>query len=147
MPRAILLAVAAVAALCPGSLRAQEPPASKPPPSIESVPPETTEAILGRPIVDPNGKDIGQLVDVLVDDGGRPRAAVIDYGGFLGVGARKIAVHWSALRFNPALKKHRIMLDMTPDEIKAAPSYDSPDKPASVVTPAVTPADAASTPR
>ncbi len=39
---------------------------------------------------------------------------MIDFGGFLGVGSRKLAVHWSALRFNPAEGKHIITLDMTP---------------------------------
>jgi sporulation protein YlmC with PRC-barrel domain len=103
---------------------------------VQPVAPETVEAILGRTIVDTTGKDLGRLVDVLVDDTGQPRAAVIDFGGFLGVGSRKVAVHWSALRFSPAEGKHLITVDMSPDQIKAAPAYTNPDKPAPVVTPA-----------
>jgi hypothetical protein len=94
------------------------------------------EAILGRQVTDAQGKDLGRLVDVLVDETGLPRAAVIDFGGFLGVGNRKVAVHWSALHFNPAEGKHIITLDMTPDQIKSAPEYTNTDKPAPVVTPA-----------
>jgi PRC-barrel domain len=94
------------------------------------------EAILGRRVADEEGKDLGRLVDVLVDDNGQPQAAVIDFGGFLGVGNRKVAVHWSALHFNPAQGKHIITLDMTPDQIKSAPEYSNADKPAPVVTPA-----------
>ena len=45
-------------------------------------------------------------------------------------------VHWSTLHFSPGDAKHQIVLDMTPDEIKAAPAYRDPDKPAPVVTPA-----------
>ena len=77
--------------------------------------------VLGDRIVGPNGKDIAQLVDVLVDLNGQPVAAVLDFGGFMGVGSRKIAVHWSALHFEPAETTHRITLSLTPDEIKAAP--------------------------
>jgi hypothetical protein len=70
-----------------------------------------------------------------VDAIGQPQAAVIDFGGFMGVGNRKIAVHWSTLRFNPGDLKHKISLDMTPDQIKAAPEFLNPNKAASVVTP------------
>jgi hypothetical protein len=94
------------------------------------------EAILGRQVTDAQGKDLGRLVDVLVDETGLPQAAVIDFGGFLGVGNRKVAVHWSALHFNPSEGKHIITLDMTPDQIKSAPEYTNADKPAPVVTPA-----------
>ncbi len=96
------------------------------------------EAILGRQVTDSQGRDIGRLVDVLVDETGLPQAAVIDFGGFLGVGNRRVAVHWSALRFNPAEGKHIIELDMTPDQIKSAPEYTNTNKPAPVVTPADT---------
>jgi hypothetical protein len=49
---------------------------------------------------------------------------VIDFGGFLGVGSRKIAIAWSAIRFYGL---NRITLDMTRDQVKAAPEY-APDK-------------------
>jgi hypothetical protein len=99
------------------------------------VAPEDAEAILGQRVTDHEGKDIGRLVDVLVDANGQPEAAIIDFGGFMGVGNRKIAVHWSALHFNPASPKDKVTLEMTPDQIKAAPEFRNPNKGASVVTP------------
>jgi hypothetical protein len=112
-------------------------PAAPAPPAtaVQSVAPEDAGAILGQRISDSEGKDIGRLVDVLVDANGQPQAAVIDFGGFMGVGNRKIAVRWSALRFNPADPKNKVALDMTPDQIKAAPEFRNPNKPAAVVTP------------
>jgi hypothetical protein len=109
-----------------------------PPAAVQSVAPEDAEAILGQRVTDPEGKDIGRLVDVLVDANGQPQAAVIDFGGFMGVGNRKIAVNWSALRFNPGDAKHKVALEMTPDQIKTAPEFRDPSKAASVVTPADT---------
>jgi hypothetical protein len=35
----------------------------------------------------------------LVDQAGAPRAVLIDYGGFLGIGLRKIAVSMQAMTF------------------------------------------------
>jgi hypothetical protein len=99
------------------------------------VAPEAAEAILGQRVTDQEGKDIGRLVDVLVDANGQPQAGVIDFGGFMGVGNRKVAVHWSVLHFNPADAKHKVTLEMTPDQIKAAPEFLNPNKAASVVTP------------
>jgi hypothetical protein len=52
------------------------------------------------------------------------RAAVIDFGGFLGVGSRKIVVDWNALHFGQiAHKGESITLELTKDQVKAAPEY------------------------
>jgi hypothetical protein len=109
--------------------------AAAPAGEVQHVPIDQTLAILGQKVADPDGKDIGRLVDVLVGDQGQPQAAVIDFGGFMGVGNRKVAVHWSALHFNPADAKHKVTLEMTPDQIKAAPEFLNTNKPAPVVTP------------
>ena len=94
--------------------------------------------ILGHRVVGPDGKDIARLVDVLMDANGQPVASVLDFGGFMGVGNRRIVVHWSALHFEPAETTHRIVLSLTPDEIKAAPEYKDPEKPAPMVVPVAT---------
>ncbi len=52
------------------------------------------------------------------------RAAVIDFGGFLGVGSRKIVVDWNALHFGRvANKSDSITLELTKDQVTAAPEY------------------------
>jgi hypothetical protein len=49
---------------------------------------------------------------------------VIDFGGFLGVGSRKIAVDWNALRFGRVADKgDAVTLELTKDQVKAAPEY------------------------
>jgi hypothetical protein len=119
---------------------APAPPGSE----VQHVPPEQALAILGHKVADAEGKDIGRLVDVLVGQQGAPQAAVIDFGGFMGVGSRKIAVQWSALHFAPDDGKHPITINLTPDQIKAAPEYKDVAKPAPVVV--ATPAQPVSTP-
>nr|WP_294521198.1 PRC-barrel domain-containing protein [uncultured Rhodopila sp.] len=133
MQRMVLaVAISVTISICP-AVRADDPPA--PASSVQTVQPEDAEAILGCNVTGPDGKDIGRLVDVLVDENGQPQAAVIDFGGFMGVGSRKVAVHWSALRFKPS-GKHQVTLEMTPDQIKAAPEFSNTGKAAPVVTPA-----------
>lgn len=91
--------------------------------------------VLGEEVKSAAGADMGRIVDVLADKAGHPRAAVIDFGGFLGVGTRKIAVDWRALCFS-GVQKRRVMLpDLTPDQLKSAPEYEAPEKPVAVITP------------
>ena len=100
---------------------------------MTKVPADKVVAILGQPVIGPLGTEVGRLVDVLVGQNGLPQAAVIDFGGFMGVGSRKIAVHWNTLHFNPGDPKYPIVLDLLPDQIKAAPAYQGETKPAPVV--------------
>lgn len=82
------------------------------------------QGILGNEVHGPNNESMGRIVDVIVDGEGKPRAAIIDFGGFLGVGSRKIAVDWKALRFVPsASKRYSIALALTRDQVKTAPEY------------------------
>ena len=118
-------------------------PAKPPMQVVERVPPDRVIAILGGTVSAQDGKVLGRLIDVLVDDTGKPEAAVIDVGGFMGLGARKIAVHWSTLHFAPADPKQAITLDLTLDQIKAAPEYKGAGRPAPVVEPAPPPPSAA----
>jgi len=49
---------------------------------------------------------------------------VIDFGGFLGVGSRKIVVDWNALRFGRVANKgDSITLELTKKQVMAAPEY------------------------
>ena len=72
----------------------------------------------------PSDENMGRIVDVIVDRAGQVRAAVIDFGGFLGVGSRKIVVDWNALHFQRiSNKKDAITLELTKEQVTAAPEY------------------------
>jgi hypothetical protein len=90
---------------------------------------------LGEEVTSATGADMGRIIDVLADAIGRPRAAVIDFGGFLGVGTRKIAVDWRALCFGGIRQGKVVLPDLTPDQLKSAPEYEAPGKPVAVITP------------
>jgi sporulation protein YlmC with PRC-barrel domain len=99
-------------------------PQAQPPAAVTILNDHEVESILGREVVSSASEDMGRIVDVLVDRRGQVRAAIIDFGGFLGVGSRKIAVDWSALQFPPPGKTDaKITLEFTRDQVKAAPEY------------------------
>jgi len=94
------------------------------PPSVTVIEPVDAHGILGRDVRSAANENMGRIADVIVDRGGAVRGAVIDFGGFLGVGSRKIVVEWNALHFwNVADKTASIGLELTRDQVKAAPEY------------------------
>lgn len=138
VPRVILLAGAIACGgfigICgPAHAENAAPPQAAAP--VKEVAPNKTIALLGATVIGPLGQEVGRVVDVLVGDKGIPQAAVIDFGGFLGVGTRKIAVQWNTLHFNPGDAKYPVVLDLLPDQLKSAPNYKGQTKPAPVVTP------------
>jgi hypothetical protein len=132
------LLLAAAAARLPAEEDPQPPPAKDAPAAPKVAPIAPTEAIgiLGKRVHGPAGEDMGLVVDVIVDDNNTPRAAVIDFGGFLGVGSRKIAIDWRLLQFTPADTASPITLALGRADLQAAPEYKpsaSPPKPTPVV--------------
>lgn len=95
-----------------------------PPASVTVIEAAEARGILGRDVRSTAGENMGRIVDVIVDRSGTVRAAVIDFGGFLGVGSRKIVVEWNALHFGQVSnKKESITLELTLEQVKAAPEY------------------------
>jgi hypothetical protein len=140
MRAGILITLLAVSLAAAAAVKAADdaiaPPAAKtapqgsaakepaPPPSVTVIGARDAHGILGREVRSAANEDMGRIVDVIVDREGTVRAAVIDFGGFLGVGSRKIVVDWNALRFGGvANKSDSITLELTKEQVTAAPEY------------------------
>ena len=103
---------------------AKEP---KPPASVTVIGARDAHGILGREVRSAADENMGRIVDAIVDRSGTVRAAVIDFGGFLGVGSRKIVVDWNALHVSNE-QPDQISVDLTRDQVREAPEY-KPGKP------------------
>jgi hypothetical protein len=118
---AALVLTATLAAFAAAAQTEGGPPGT---PSVTVLGSQEVQGILGREVRSTADENMGRIVDVLVDGSGTARAAIIDFGGFLGVGSRKIAVAWKALHFVPAAeKRYGVVLELTRDQVKAAPEY------------------------
>ena len=104
-----------------------------PPKYLEALTPGEAIGLLGKKVHDAAGEDMGMVVDVLVDGDGQPRAAVIDFGGFLGVGSRKIAVDWRLLQLKQIDAAASVLLTLTRAEVQTAPEYKPSSNPAQPV--------------
>ena len=119
---AIVLLTMALSAVAAAAQTAQTESVGTP--SVTVLDKQEVQGILGRDVRSTADENMGRIVDVLVDGAGTVRAAIIDFGGFLGVGSRKIAVDWKALHFVPAAdKRYGIVLELTRDQVKPAPEY------------------------
>ena len=106
-----------------GKASTQIPTQPPRPTNLEQLDGDQSTGLLGKKVVGPSGGDLGMIVDVIVDRSGRPQAAVIDFGGFLGVGSRKIAVDWELLQFDPHTHDGQVTLNVDRNEVQGAPEY------------------------
>jgi sporulation protein YlmC with PRC-barrel domain len=71
--------------------------------------------------------NIGSVSDVIVDEQGEIRAIVLDVGGFLGIGAREVALSTEEIEFgydqeNP--DQFYVISQVTAEELENAPEFD-----------------------
>jgi hypothetical protein len=101
-----------------------QPAMPKPlPDNAKELPARQVMPLLGSKAQDLAGEDLGPVVDVVVDRSGWPRALVIDFGGFLGVGSRKIAIDWRLVHFRPENHDAPVLLHLDRAEVQAAPEF------------------------
>jgi len=78
--------------------------------------------IIGSDVRTKSGEKIGDIRDIVVDDRGAIRLAIVSTGGFLSVGDRLHAVPWDLLTPGP---KDDEILDIDKARLQAAPGFTS----------------------
>ncbi len=84
----------------------------------------------GKSVEDAAGESIGSISDVLVDENGEVIAVLVGVGGFLGIGAKDVAVAMDALEFGPG----------SMDGLPTAPAADAAPAGGMTADPAAAPA-------
>jgi len=111
---------------------APAPPATQPP-ALFTTRPMKLVGLIDRNVVGPNKEQVGRVIDVLLDDGAHPAALVVDVGGFMGVGNRRIAIAWDMLEPASLLSADGLQIRMKSDDIRAAPAYTADSRDVQVV--------------
>ena len=84
--------------------------------------------LIGDDVRNPDGEDLGTVKDLVIDlRNGRTAYAVLDFGGFLGIGNKLFAVPFEAMTVN-TVEKH-IILDVDKERLENAPGFDKNDWP------------------
>lgn len=84
--------------------------------------------LIGMPVLGNDGKKLGDIRDLVIDpvEGGI-LYAVLDFGGFAGIGDKYFAVPWEALQLDRMNKK--LSLDVHKKDLKNAPGFDKKNWP------------------
>ena len=78
--------------------------------------------VIGSDVRNKSGEKIGDIRDLVVDDHGTIKLAIVSTGGFLGVGDRLHAVPWDVLTLGP---KDDHVLDIDKAHLQATPGFTS----------------------
>jgi hypothetical protein len=69
-------------------------------------------------------EEIGEVEDLIIDDGKRLRALVISVGGFLGVGERRVGVEPASVVITRESGGLRVIANTTREDLKNAPAFE-----------------------
>jgi len=84
----------------------------------------SADDLIGTDIVDRSGKEVGEISDLLVDSQGNVNHVLVDVGGFLGIGARTVALDISQLTPEQG-SGDALVTTMTEAQLKAMPEVRS----------------------
>jgi sporulation protein YlmC with PRC-barrel domain len=81
--------------------------------------------LIGTRIKNAQGKDIGELDQLLIDPkDGKISHAVVGVGGFLGVGEKQLVVPWSDVKVAPDHRGGKAVVTMDQATLEKAPRYE-----------------------
>src|SRR5690606_9778553 len=82
-----------------------------------------SENAIGAEVVNPEGEELGELQDLVVDTNtGRITHGVVSHGGVLGIGGTNVAVPWQGFRWDQ--QEGRFLVQMTQDRLEQMPEFD-----------------------
>lgn len=88
----------------------------------------SARTISGDKVVNRNGEALGEIKDLMIDFGnGRVAYAVLEFGGFLGMGSKLFAVPLSSMELDTENK--RFIFDQSKESLEKAPGFDKGDWP------------------
>jgi len=84
--------------------------------------------LIGMTVLGNDGKKLGDIKDLVIDpEEGGIQYAVLDFGGFAGIGDKYFAVPWEALQLDQM--NNKLSLDVHKKDLKNAPGFDKKNWP------------------
>lgn len=82
----------------------------------------SSDKVEGTSVYNPAGDKLGSIDDLMIDkQSGHVRYAVLEFGGFLGIGADRYPLPWNLLTYDVDKEGYVVPLDK--DRLKDAPRY------------------------
>jgi sporulation protein YlmC with PRC-barrel domain len=88
----------------------------------------SSDKVEGTAVYNTAGDKLGSIDDLMIDKrSGEVRYAVLEFGGFLGLGTDRYPLPWSVLKYDTSLNGYVVPLDST--TLEGAPRYAANDVP------------------
>ena len=89
----------------------------------------SSDKVEGTKVYNLDGEKLGSIDDLMIDkQSGQVRYAVLEFGGFLGIGSDRYPLPWDVLRYDTAQDGYVVSLDK--GKLEKAPRYAETDVPA-----------------
>ena len=81
--------------------------------------------LIGTTVYGANEENVGSVNDIILSDGGDVEAVIVDVGGFLGLGAKEVAIGMDNLEFmSDGDASMYLYTQFTEEQLEAQPEYD-----------------------
>jgi sporulation protein YlmC with PRC-barrel domain len=88
----------------------------------------SSDHVEGTKVYNTVGDKLGSIDDLMIDKvSGQVRYAVLEFGGFLGMGTDRYPLPWNMLKYDTAKEGYVVPLDK--DRLDKAPRYPSEQRP------------------
>ncbi len=82
------------------------------------------ENLIGGAVYGPGEERLGEVGDLIIEDGGAIQAMIVDFGGFLGVGEKMVAVDYEDITLMKDDEgEPYLVTSLSESELQAAPEY------------------------
>jgi sporulation protein YlmC with PRC-barrel domain len=84
------------------------------------------ENLLGIPVVNPQGEELGTVDDIVLDENGAMVGLVLSTGGFFGLGAKSVAITFDDVK--DAASAESLTVDLSQEQLAAAPPFKTKEQ-------------------
>ncbi len=100
------------------------PPEPAPPDALiteQSADQVLSDSVIGMTVYNRDSESIGKIDDLIMNSGGQVIGAIVSVGGFLGMGAKSVALDWNAFEVNQ--EENAAYVEFTESQLRAAPEF------------------------
>lgn len=94
--------------------------------------------LIGQEVFGPDDQSIGEIADLVLQEDGETRAAIVDVGGFLGVGEKQVAIPFDQIEVSAEGEETRVMVALSQEELEQLPEFQAPEDIAATEQPEAT---------
>jgi len=81
--------------------------------------------LMGAEVFGSDGKKVGKVEDLILDEQQKISGVVVGVGGFLGIGEKQVGLNWQQAKVmeSPDTTTKKIMINLTKADLQAAPAF------------------------